>query len=127
MEGKIIVESAEVPRPVGPYSQAVISNGFVFVSGQLPIQMESGVLLSGSLRDQTRLILNNIETILRAAGSSLSKVVKSTIFLTDASHFQEVNEAYSEYFRQGPPARSCVVVKELPKGAEVEIEVIAEP
>ncbi|MCR4397805.1 MAG: RidA family protein [Firmicutes bacterium] len=119
------VQTSEAPQAVGPYSQAIVWNGLVFVSGQIPIERETGAVLHGSIKDQTELVLREVEVILKAAGSDLSRVIKSTVFLKDMSDFQAVNEVYARYFKEAPPARACVAVKDLPKGAEMEIEVIA--
>ncbi|KAH7137489.1 protein HMF1 [Dactylonectria estremocensis] len=111
----------------GPYSQAVkipLSSGWIFTSGQLPAQANGNLNLDDPIGEQTRRCIKNLASILEAAGSSLDKVVKTTIFITDMKNFAEVNDVYMQYFTQ-KPARSCVAVKELPKGVPVEIECIA--
>lgn len=124
MEHKCI-STDKAPAALGPYSQAVVAGDFVFVSGAIPIDMETGDLSTGDIKDQTRICMNNLSTILKAAGSSLEKVVKTTIFLADLSNFGNVNEAYGEFFKSNPPARACLQVAALPKNAQIEIEVIA--
>lgn len=124
MEHKCI-STDKAPAALGPYSQAVVAGDFVFVSGAIPIDMETGDLSTGDIKDQTRICMNNLSTILKAAGSSLEKVVKTTIFLANLSNFGNVNEAYGEFFKSNPPARACLQVAALPKNAQIEIEVIA--
>ncbi|MDQ3951796.1 MAG: RidA family protein, partial [Actinomycetota bacterium] len=116
----------EAPAAVGAYSQAVVSNGFVFCSGQVPLDPQTGELIGGSIADQTRRCLENLSAVLRAAGATLDDVVKVTAFLIDMNDFPEFNEAYGEFFGDEPPARATVAVAGLPKGAEVEVECIAQ-
>ncbi|HEX2196097.1 MAG TPA: RidA family protein [Actinomycetota bacterium] len=122
---KKIVSTPDAPAAVGAYSQAVVGNGFVFCSGQVPLDPRTGELVGGSIADQTRRCLENLSAVLRAAGSSLDAVVKVTAFLVDMDDFAEFNEAYGEFFGDEPPARATFAVAALPKGAEVEIECIA--
>jgi 2-iminobutanoate/2-iminopropanoate deaminase len=122
---KKIVSTNEAPAAIGPYSQAVRSGRFLFCSGQIPLDPKSGQIVPGEIAAQTRRVLDNIAAILRTGGLSFDSVVKTTIFLTDLGDFQTVNEIYASYFKQDPPARSTVQVAALPKGANVEIEVIA--
>jgi 2-iminobutanoate/2-iminopropanoate deaminase len=117
--------SSEAPAAIGPYSQAMRSGRFLFCSGQIPLDPQSGELVSGDIATQTRRVLDNIGAILRMEGLTFDNVVKTTIFLTDLGDFQTVNEIYSSYFKQGPPARSTVQVSALPQGARIEIEAIA--
>ena len=119
-----IVSTKNAPAAIGPYSQGVYVNGFVFVSGQLPINPDSGEM-AGDIKEKTAQSLKNIEAILQKAGSSLDKVVKTTIFVSDLSLFADVNQAYGEFFKENAPARSCVQAAALPKGADIEIEAIA--
>src|SRR6059036_2271159 len=120
-----IISTNEAPAAIGPYSQAARSGSFLFCSGQIPLDPKSGQIVSGDIATQTRRVMDNIAAILRAEGLTFDNVVKTTIFLTDLGDFQTVNETYGSYFKQDPPARSTVQVSALPKGANVEIEVIA--
>ncbi len=113
------------PAPIGPYSQAIEAAGLVFCSGQIPLDPVSGEVLRGPIADQTRLVMKNVGAVLTAAGLNFNNVIKTTIYLTEMSDFGAVNEVYGEYFTELPPARSTVAVKELPKGVQVEIEVLA--
>jgi 2-iminobutanoate/2-iminopropanoate deaminase len=122
---KKIISTSEAPAAIGPYSQAVRSGNFLFCSGQIPLDPKSGQIVSGDIATQTRRVLDNIGAVLKAEGLTLENIVKTTIFLTDLGDFQTVNETYGSYFKQQPPARSTVQVSALPKGAKVEIEVIA--
>ena len=122
---KKIISTSEAPAAIGPYSQAVRSGRFLFCSGQIPLDPKSGQIVPGDIAAQTRRVLDNIAAVLRAEGLTFDNAVKTTIFLTDLGDFQTVNEIYGSYFKQDPPARSTVQVSALPKGAKVEIEVIA--
>lgn len=122
---KRVIRTSEAPLPLGPYSQAVVANGFVFVSGQLPVRPESGVFLQGPVEEQIELVLRNIDAILRAAGSDLSRAVKVTVFLRDISDFASVNAVYRKFFGEPPPARTCVAITDLPDGVRVETDVVA--
>lgn len=113
------------PAAIGPYSQAIEANGFIFVSGQLPIDPATGEFAVGGVKEQTRQSLTNASRILESAGVDLSHVVKTTVFLADMADFAAMNEVYSTFFNAPFPARSAVAVKALPKGALVEIECIA--
>ena len=119
------VFTSEAPAAIGPYSQAVRSGNFIFCSGQIPLDPESGQIVSGDIATQTRRVMDTIGAILRAEGMTFDSIVKTTIFLTNFDDFQTVNEIYGSCFKQDPPARSTVQVSALPKGANVEIEVIA--
>jgi len=121
---KELIVPAGGPPPVGPYSPAVKAGGWVFVSGQIPI-LGNGDLVSGPIKDQVRQVLENLSTLLAAAGTSLDKVVKASVFLRDLGDFEEMNEIYDEYFGASKPARSTVQVSRLPKDVDVEIDVIA--
>jgi 2-iminobutanoate/2-iminopropanoate deaminase len=122
---KEVFVSDKAPAPVGPYSQAVGWNQFVFCSGQIPLDPKTGEVLKGDIQDQTRLVMKNVGEVLKASGLTFDNVIKSTIFITNMSDFSKVNEVYSTYFKELPPARSCVEVSALPKGVNVEVEVIA--
>jgi 2-iminobutanoate/2-iminopropanoate deaminase len=113
------------PKAIGPYSQAIRANGFVFLSGQIPLDPATQQLISGDVAAQTERVLQNLSGILKAAGSSLSQVVKTTVFLKNMSEFAAMNEVYGRYFAEAPPARSTVEVARLPKDVLVEIDVIA--
>jgi len=119
------IYSNNAPEPIGPYSQAIEVNGFIYTSGQIAIDPESGQLLEGNVEDQTRLILDNLKAVLEAADSGLDKVVKTTIYLKSMDDFPVVNTVYSVYFSKIPPARSTVEVSRLPKNVLVEIDCIA--
>ncbi len=121
---KPIVTSA-APAAIGPYSQAIEVNGFVYASGQLPIDPATGAFPEGGVQEQTRQSLLNVKAILEEAGLTLANVVKTTVYLADMGDFAAMNEIYSQFFSQPFPARSAVAVKALPKGAIVEVEVIA--
>lgn len=115
----------KAPAPVGPYSQAVEAGGFLFCSGQIAIDPKTNQVQMGSVSDQSRLVLENIRAVLESAGLNFNHVIKSTIFLTSMNDFAAVNEVYGQYFKEQPPARSTIAVAGLPKGVNVEIEVIA--
>ncbi|HXO93708.1 MAG TPA: RidA family protein [Candidatus Acidoferrum sp.] len=122
---KDIVLTDKGPKPIGPYSQAVKSNGFLFASGQVALDPRNNEFLGGDIRQQTERVLENIKAIVEAAGSNFHHVVKTTVFLKDMNDFAAMNEAYGKFFPAAPPARSTVQVARLPKDALVEIEVIA--
>lgn len=119
----IITEKA--PGAIGPYSQAIEANGLVYTSGQLPIDPSTGAFAPGGIQEQTHQSLKNIKAILEAAGTGMNKIIKTTVYLSDMSNFAAMNEVYAQYFQAPYPARSAVAVKDLPKAALVEIEVIA--
>ena len=122
---KKIISTNEAPAAIGPYSQAVRSGSLVFCSGQIPLDPKSGEIVAGDITAQTRRVMDNIAGLLRAEGLSFDDIVKTTIFLTNLGDFQTVNQIYGSYFKNDPPARSTVQVAALPRGANVEIEVIA--
>ena len=119
------VSTSNAPAAIGPYSQAIVAGGLVFVSGQLPIDPGTGLFVEGGIKEQTRQSLTNAQAILREAGAGLDRVVKTTVFLSDIANFAQMNEVYAEFFTAPFPARSAVAVRDLPKGALVEIEVVA--
>ncbi|MDR1299956.1 MAG: RidA family protein [Oscillospiraceae bacterium] len=120
-----IINSEGAPAAIGPYSQAVLTGGLLFVSGQIPLDPETGEMASGGIREQTERVIGNIEAILRQAGAGFEDVVKTACFLSDMGNFAEFNEIYAKHFT-GKPARSCVAVRDIPRGALVEIEAVAE-
>lgn len=122
---KKVISTEKAPAAIGPYSQAIEANGFVYASGQLPINPITGQFPDGGVREQTRQSILNAQAILEEAGLSLDNVVKTTVFLADMNDFAAMNEVYASYFKAPFPARSAVAVKTLPKGAMVEIECIA--
>lgn len=122
---KEAVHTDRAPNPIGPYSQGIRANGFIFLAGQVALDPKSGELISGDVRQQTERTLENLKGVLEAAGANLSHVVKVTIFLKNMGDFAGMNEIYARYFPKLPPARSTVEVARLPKDALVEIELIA--
>ncbi|MBM4082019.1 MAG: RidA family protein [Planctomycetes bacterium] len=120
-----IIATKDAPAAIGPYSQAVVANGFVFVSGQIPIDPATGQLVTGDIQAQTRRVLENVKAVLAAAGSSLDSVVKATVFLADMKDFAAMNEVYAEFLGRSAPARATVQAARLPKDVAVEIDVIA--
>lgn len=119
------VQTDNAPKAIGPYSQAVKANGMVFASGQVPLDPATGQMVIGTIAEQTERIFKNLSAVLEAAGTSLDRVVKTTVFLADMNDFAEMNEAYAQFFTEVPPARSTVEVSRLPRDARVEIDVIA--
>ena len=120
-----VISTTKAPAAIGPYSQAIEVNGFVYASGQIPIDPATGQFVEGGIKEQTRQSLTNAQNILKEAGTDLSHVVKTTVYLSDIANFASMNEVYAEFFTEPYPARSAVAVKDLPKGALVEIEVLA--
>ena len=123
---KNIIATKNAPGAIGPYSQGIKTNGFIFASGQIGLDPATGEFVKGGITEQSRQVLLNVKNVLEAAGSGLDKVVKTTVFLKDINNFAAMNAVYSEFFKTDCPARSAVQVAALPKGALVEIEVIAE-
>jgi len=119
------ITTDKAPKALGPYSQAVLANGFVFLSGQVAIDPQSNQFIGGSIEQQTRQVLNNLSAILQSVGSSLNKALKTTVFLKDLADFEAMNKVYSEYFADHKPARATIQVTKLPKDALIEIEMIA--
>ena len=122
---KVKVQTDSAPAAIGPYSQAIRANGFVYVSGQIPIQPETGQFVAGGIAEQTEQVLKNLKALLEASGSSLAQVVKTTVFLVDMKEFAAMNEVYGKYFSDTPPARATVAAAGLPRDARVEIEAVA--
>lgn len=119
------IETKTAPGAIGPYSQGMVAGKLIFTSGQIPLNPETGLLEGESISEQTHRVCKNLEAVLRAAGASLQSTVKTVCFLADMADFSAFNEVYAQYFSH-KPARSCVAVKDLPKGALVEIEAVAE-
>jgi 2-iminobutanoate/2-iminopropanoate deaminase len=122
---KKVTHSDKAPAAIGPYSQAIKWGNMLFTSGQIPLDPASGQVVEGGIRAQTKQALENLKQVLIAGGAGLGNVVKTTCFLDDMNDFAQFNEVYAEYFRDSPPARSCVAVDRLPKDVLVEIEAIA--
>ncbi|MBV51463.1 MAG: reactive intermediate/imine deaminase [Nitrospinae bacterium] len=122
---KRVIQTDQAPAAIGPYSQAVRVGDFLYTSGQIALDPQSGEFLSGEIEQETERTIENISAILKAGGLSLDNVIKTTVYLTDLSHFARMNHIYEKYFSGNKPARACVQVAALPKGAKVEIEAIA--
>jgi 2-iminobutanoate/2-iminopropanoate deaminase len=119
------VRTDNAPKAIGPYEQAIKANGFIYTAGQIPIDPKTGNFVEGSISDQTRQVLENLKAVLEAGGSSLDRVVKATVFLKTIADFAAMNEIYAQYLGSAKPARSTVAVAELPRGALVEIDLVA--
>jgi len=119
------IQTSDAPAAIGPYSQAIQAGGFIFYSGQIPLNPESGTIVEGGIVEQTRQVMANMRAVLHVSGREFSDIVKTTIYLTDLADFATVNEIYGEFFIEVPPARACVQVAALPKGSSVEIDWIA--
>jgi 2-iminobutanoate/2-iminopropanoate deaminase len=122
---RVKVQTGHAPAAIGPYSQAIKAGGFVFVSGQIPIDPQTGEFVSGGVAEQTDRVLKNLSAVLEASGSSLGQVVKTTVFLADMKDFGAMNEVYARFFTAEPPARATVAAAGLPRDARVEIEAVA--
>ena len=122
---KQIISTEQAPKAIGPYSQATVHGGLVFVSGQIPLDPATGQTVAGSIEAQTRRVLENLRAVLKAAGSSLGAVVRTTVYLKDMAEFPAMNAVYGEFFSENPPARSTVEVARLPRDVRVEIDAIA--
>jgi 2-iminobutanoate/2-iminopropanoate deaminase len=125
MMSRETIQTGEAPRAIGPYTQAIKANGFVYTAGQIAIRPESGEMVDGGIAAQTRQVLANLTAVLKAAGTSMDQVVKATVFLRHMADFAAMNEIYAEHLGKATPARSTVAVAELPRGALVEIDLIA--
>lgn len=125
MPAKEIISTPNAPAAIGPYSQAVRWNGLVFCSGQIPLDPATGELVEGGITKQTSRVLDNLKAVLEASGSSLGQVLKTTVFMKDLSEFAAMNEVYSHYFGENPPARATVEASRLPRDVRVEIECVA--
>jgi 2-iminobutanoate/2-iminopropanoate deaminase len=126
MTDRKVINSVLAPQAIGPYSQAVRTGDLIFVSGQIPLDPQTGELVAGDIGAQTERVLQNVQAILESAGSAMANIVKTTVFLADIGDFAAMNEAYGRFFPNDPPARSAFQVAALPKGARVEIEVVAQ-
>lgn len=122
---KQIIETQDAPGAIGPYSQAVVANGMVYTSGQIPLDPRTGEFVEGGIAEQTEQVMRNLAAVLKAAGTGLERVVKTTVFLADMSEFAEMNKVYGRFFPAQPPARSTVQAARLPRDARVEIEAVA--
>ena len=122
---KTPVQTDDAPKAIGPYSQAIKANGVVYASGQIPLDPKTMQIVEGGIREQTERVMNNLSAVLEAAGSSLDRVVKTTVFLADLGDFTDMNEVYGRFFGGVPPARSTVQVSRLPRDVRIEIDVIA--
>ena len=121
---RVVIHTNEAPKAIGIYSQGIKSDNFVFTSGQIPINPKSGKLIKGDFKSEVKQVLINLNGVLKGGGSSLQQAIKLTVFLTDLSHFAQVNEIFNEFFPENPPARSAVQVSALPMNARVEIEAV---
>ena len=122
---KKIISTGRAPKAIGPYSQAVVMNGFAFLSGQIPLDPETNQLIEGDIAEQTARVIENLKAVLEACGSSLDRVVKTTVFMKDIGEFPKMNEVYGRFFAENPPARATVEAARLPRDVRVEIECIA--
>lgn len=120
------ISTSDAPQAIGPYSQGIISSGFLFTAGQIPLDPQTMQIIDGGIKEQTQQVLTNLDAVLAAAKTSWSRVIKATVFLTDLSEFAEMNSVYDKHLVDAKPARSTVQVAALPRGAKVEIELIAE-
>ena len=121
---KVAIHTTEAPKAIGTYSQGIKSDNFVFTSGQIPINPQSGELIKGDFKSEVKQVLINLNGVLKGGGSSLQQAIKLTVFLTDLSHFAQVNEIFNEFFPDNPPARSAVQVSALPMNARIEIDAV---
>ncbi|MGI6485933.1 MAG: RidA family protein [Thermoanaerobacterales bacterium] len=122
---KKVISTEKAPAAIGPYSQAVKSGGFLFASGQIPLNPATGKIVDGGIQEQTKQVLENVQGLLESLGASMDNIVKTTLFIADMDDFATINDIYSGYFKNSPPARSCVEVSRLPKDVKIEMEFIA--
>ncbi len=122
---RLPIQTDKAPAAIGPYTQAIKTNGFVFASGQIPIDPETGEFVAGGIGEQTEQVLKNLAAVLEAAGSGLARVVKTTVFLADMSEFATMKEVYGRFFKSEPPGRATIAAAGLPRNARVEIEAVA--
>jgi len=123
---KKVISTDNAPAPVGTYNQAIVTGNLIFISGQIPLDPATGELVDGDFKTRCKRVLENLKAIVEASGSSIDRIVKTNVYLTDLSNFSEVNEVYADYFTSDPPARAAVEVSKLPLGVDIEIECIAE-
>ena len=123
--GKRIIQTAQAPSAIGPYSQAIGIDGFLYTSGQIALNPENMEMMNGEIEEETEWVLNNIEAILKADGMKRAHIIKTTVYLTDLGEFSRMNQVYEKFFADTKPARACIQVAALPKGAKVEIDAIA--
>ncbi len=124
MERKVVY-TEKAPKPVGPYSQAIIAGDFIFTAGQIPIDPKTNQIVQADIKEQTRQVLENLKAVLESAGATFDDVVKVTVYMKDLNEFSAMNEVYSEYFKNSPPARTTVEVSRLPRDVKIEIDLIA--
>jgi len=122
---KKVVYTEKAPKPVGPYSQAIIAGDFIFTAGQIPIDPKTNQIVQAGIKEQTRQVLENLKAVLEEAGATFDDVVKVTVYMRDLNEFSEMNEVYSQYFKNSPPARTTVEVSRLPRDVKIEIDLIA--
>lgn len=122
---KKVVYTEKAPKPIGPYSQAIIFGDFIFTSGQIPLDPKTNQIVQGDIKEQTRQVLENLKAVLEEAGATFDDVVKVTIYMKDLGEFAQMNEVYSQYFKNSPPARTTVEVSRLPRDVKIEIDLIA--
>jgi 2-iminobutanoate/2-iminopropanoate deaminase len=122
---KKIISTKNAPEAIGPYKQAIQAGDFLFASGQIPLDPQTGQMLTGTIEEEAKRVLDNVKSIIEAAAFTMQQVIKTTVFVTNMDHFATVNGIYAQYFGENPPARTFIAVKELPKGAQVEIEIVA--
>lgn len=122
---KKIIYTERAPKPIGPYSQAIVAGDFIFTSGQIPIDPRTNQVVQGDIKGQTRQVLENLKAVLEAAGATFDDVVKVNVYMKDLNEFSAMNEVYSEYFKNSPPARTTVEVSRLPRDVKIEIDLIA--
>jgi 2-iminobutanoate/2-iminopropanoate deaminase len=119
------ISTEKAPQAIGPYAQGIVANGLVYTAGQIPLDPLTGNLVAGDIKQQTRRVMENLKAVLAAAGSSMNKVVKATVFLKNIADFASMNEVYAEYLGDAKPARSTVAVADLPRGALIEVDLVA--
>jgi 2-iminobutanoate/2-iminopropanoate deaminase len=119
------IATDKAPKAIGPYAQAIVANGFVYTAGQIPLDPQTGNIIEGGIKEQTRRVIENLKAVLEASGASMNQVVKATVFLKNIGDFAAMNEVYAEYLGDSKPARSTVAVAELPRNALIEIDLVA--